>query len=123
MLAQQSDRLTVGSSRCSLANPRLGVRVCSLHAHENTRETGLLIEVQDVPVTDDVTGSNGGNQLDGHSLRDQGFQERPPQPGRRRWVFISEIDEADAVDAVQPADLGRGSSWIAVTPTGPKTAL
>src|SRR5439155_26537301 len=76
-----------------------------------------------VCVPNDVSGTDGGDQLNGNILCNQCLQQLPPKSLRRGRVLVGEIDEADAASAVQPANLGGDPGRIAVPPAGPKAAL
>ena len=69
--------------------------------------------MQYLGVADDVIGAGGTKDGDGDVLGDHRVQEGLPCLGGRGWVFVRQVDQGDAVGAIEPADFGGMAVYLA----------
>jgi hypothetical protein len=79
--------------------------------------------MQDVRIAHDVVGARRGHQDEIDALGDQRLQERLPGLLRRGRVLVGEVDDLDAVLAVEARQLPGEAHRVAMPPACPEPAL
>src|SRR5205085_11180205 len=85
---------------------------------------GLLVEMEDVGVAHDVARARRADEDDvGHLFRDERLAERLPCLAMRRRILVGEVEDDDALLAMEARDLGGKLLRAAVAPLRPEAAL
>ena len=123
VLAKEAYRLSVHRGRAPLANERERCLARRLHSEQESNDPRLLVQVQDVPVPDDVPCAGRAHERHGDVLGDERLAELAPDPTGRGRVLVGEVEDRDPVLAVQAGDLGGELVRITMPPPGPEAAL
>ncbi len=123
VLAEQLDGFAVFVDSGAFLDRTQGFLAVALGAEEEADEASLFVEVEDVAVANDVVGAGGTDEGDGEVVGDEGFEEGAPGGFGGGGVLVGEVEELDAVFAVEPGDFGGELFRVAVTPAPPEFAL
>ena len=79
--------------------------------------------MKDVRIANDVAGACGADENQGNVVGDQGFEEREPGFAVCGGIFVGEVDEFDALLAMEAGEFGREFDRVAMTPLPPEAVL